>query len=130
MGSYLDRPTKIPVTGEIKSKDVKLIDAHGTILTGNWFLIPEGVKIITFSTMGTCVSGPLDKSHLEPILELYLSGGSLFKDDDEKEKEKTKEFYETIASFHNRQMERGGKYKYDYKLHKRKYYLPRNQDFF
>ena len=40
--------------------------------------------------MGTCVSGPLDKSHLEPILELYLSGGSLFKDDDEKEKEKTK----------------------------------------
>ena len=40
--------------------------------------------------MGTCVSGPLDKSHLEPILELYLSGGSLFKDDDEKEKRKNK----------------------------------------
>ena len=38
MGSYLDRPTKIPVTGEIKSKDVKLIDAHGTILTGNLYL--------------------------------------------------------------------------------------------
>ena len=130
MGRYLERPTKIPVTEEIKNKNVKLIDAHGTILTGNWFLIPEGVKIITFSTMGKCVSGPIDKSHLEPILELYLSGGSLFKDDDELEKEKTKEFYETIASFHNRQMEQGGNYKYDYKLHKENTIFPETRIFF
>lgn len=130
IGGYLERPTKLPVTDEIKGKEVKLIDAHGTIITDNWFLIPEGVKIITFSTMGTCVSGPLDKSHLEPILELYLSGGSLFKDDDEKEKEKTKEFYETVTSFHNREIEGGGNYKYDYKLHKENTIFPETKIFF
>jgi len=125
MGNYLERPPKLPITDDIKNKEVKIIGAHGQIKKDNWFLIPDGVKIITFSSMGCSVRGEADKSHLEPILELYLSGGSLFKDNDEKEKEKTVEMDEILKSFSERGSHSNHNiYNYDYKLHKENTIFP------
>ena len=79
--------------------------------------------------------GETDKSHLEGILELYLSGGSLFKDDDEKEKEKTVEMDEILRDLSDR-----GKYiglddfedtfNYEYKLHKENTIFPETTIYF
>ena len=126
MSNFLERPKKITITDDIKNKEVKIIGAHGRIKKDNWFLIPEGVKIITFSSMGCSVSGEADKSHLEPILELYLSGGSLFKDNDENDKEKTNEMDEILEDFSRRGefLKTGDMYNYGYKLHKENSIFP------
>ena len=135
ISNYLERPVKLPVRSDIKNKQVKIISAHGAIKKDSWLLIPEGVKIITFGAMGCPVRGETDKSHLEGILELYLSGGSLFKDDDEKEKEKTVEMDEILRDLSDR-----GKYiglddfedtfNYEYKLHKENTIFPETTIYF
>jgi hypothetical protein len=129
ISNYLERPVKIPVTTAIKNKQVKVISAHGSIKKDTWLLIPEGVKIITFGAMGCSVRGETDKSHLESILELYLSGGSLFKEDDEREKEKTVEMDEILAGFSDRgkyidKDEYNDAFNYEYKLHKENTIFP------
>lgn len=129
ISNYLERPVKLPITSAIKNKQVKIISAHGSIKKDTWLLIPEGVKIITFGAMGCSVRGETDKSHLESILELYLSGGSLFKEDDEREKEKTVEMDEILTGFSDRgkyidKDEFNDAFNYEYKLHKENTIFP------
>lgn len=131
MSNYLDRPVRMPITSSIKNKQVKMISAHGDIKKDKWLLIPSGVKIITFSAMGCGVRGETDKSHLESILELYLSGGSLFKDDDEREKEKTVEMDEILKGLSDRGENIGvDAFNYEYKLHKENTIFPETTIYF